>query len=73
MKIDYKTIGQRCTATTKEGKQCRLPAHTIAGGLAVCPYHINQAVRLFRKVSSRSENKEHKDIFNKARDDSTIY
>lgn len=73
MKIDYQTIGQRCTATTKKGTKCRLPASTIAGGLAVCPYHVNQAVRLFREVSSRAENKEFKNVFDKARDDSTYY
>lgn len=71
MLIDYSTIGQRCTGQTKKGLRCRLPAHTIAGGLAVCPYHINQAVRLFREVSSRPENKEFKSVFDKARDDSS--
>lgn len=73
MNIDYPTIGQRCTGTTKQGKRCRLPAYTIAGGLAVCPYHINQAVKLFREVSSRPDNQEYKDIFDKARDDSNYY
>ena len=56
MVIDYKTIGQRCVATTRRGTQCRLPAHTIAGGLAVCPYHINYAIRLFREVEARNPN-----------------
>lgn len=73
MIIDYSTIGQRCTGHTRRGIQCRLPAHTVAGGLAVCPYHINQAVKLFREVSNRPENKEFKSVFDKARDDSSIY
>lgn len=73
MIIDYQIIGQRCTGKTKKGKQCRFPAHTIAGGLAVCPYHINQAVKLFREVSTRPENKEFKDIFKKAKNDSRYY
>lgn len=73
MIIDYKTIGQRCTGHTRKGTQCRLPAYTIAGGLAVCPYHINQAVKLFREVSSRVENKEFKSVFDKAKDDSAYY
>lgn len=73
MIIDYTTIGQRCTGTTRQGKRCRLPAHTIAGGLAVCPYHINQAVALFREISNRPENKKFKSVFDKAKDDSTFY
>jgi len=48
--LDYKSIGQRCTWQKVNGKQCRLPAYTIAGGLAVCPYHIGHALRLWRKV-----------------------
>jgi len=56
MEINYRTIGQRCVMTTKKGKQCRLPACTIAGGLAVCPYHIKEAVRLYREVLASNPN-----------------
>ena len=73
MIIDYPTIGQRCTGTNRHGKKCKLPAHTIAGGLAVCPYHINQAIKLFREVSNHPENQEFKDVFDKAKDDSTYF
>jgi len=73
MEIDYPTIGQRCVGTTRQGKRCRLPAYTIAGGLAVCPYHIKQAVELFREASSREGNGKFKSVFDKARDDSIYY
>ena len=73
MKITWKSIGQRCTGTTRTGQQCRLPASTIAGGLAVCPYHIAQAIKLFNKISSQSENRKHAAAFESARRDSTIY
>lgn len=73
MEITWRTIGQRCSGKTRQGKQCRLPASCIAGGLASCPYHINQNVRLFREVSGRAENEEYRDIFEKARQDSDYY
>ena len=72
MKITYQTIGQRCCAETKKGTRCRLPASTIAGGLAVCPYHIRQAVDLFRRVSTNPANAEYADLFQHAAQDSQI-
>lgn len=69
MIIGYTTIGQRCVMDTRKGTQCRLPASTIAGGLAVCPYHINVAVKLFREVENRYKD-EHPSVFQQARKDS---
>jgi len=56
MKLNYRSIGQRCTMDTKTGKRCRLPAGMIAGGLAVCPYHVHAAERLFREVCENNKN-----------------
>ena len=53
MIIDYQSIGQRCIATTLKGKQCRLPASGLIGGIAVCPYHERYAMRLWNEVKDR--------------------
>ncbi len=69
MITNYKSIGQRCVMTTRKGTRCRLPASTIAGGLAACPYHVNAAVRSFRNVEERSRGK-FPEVFEQARKDS---
>lgn len=40
----------RCNGTTKQGKQCRWPAETMVGGVAVCKFHVHQAAREFDTV-----------------------
>ena len=53
MNINYQSIGQRCVATTSRGKQCRLPASSLIGGIAVCPYHERYAAKLWNEVKDR--------------------
>ena len=67
--LNYTSIGQQCCMETKSGKQCRLPASTIAGGLASCPYHIGQAVKLFRKVNFTG----FEEVKNQAIKESSVY
>lgn len=69
MKITWQSLGQRCEGTTRKGAKCRLPASEIVGGIASCPYHINQILRLFRDVQDRLPD----DIKNAAIRDSSIY
>ena len=52
-KINYRSIGQRCTQTTRVGIRCRLPASTYVGGVAVCPYHIRAATRLWDEIKDQ--------------------
>ena len=61
----------RCTGTTKQGKRCRWPATEIAGGIAVCEYHVRQALRVFDEVECRNKDR-YAVIFEAARRDSTV-
>lgn len=45
----------RCNGTTKQGKQCRWPAETVVGGIAVCKFHIHQAESLFADVQHAAQ------------------
>lgn len=69
MEITWQSIGQRCQGITKKGTQCRLPASDIVAGIASCPYHIKQHLRLFDEVKNRIPD----DIKYRALKDSTIY
>ena len=43
----------RCCGTTRNGMRCRWPAETMAGGIAVCKFHIRQATAGFAHVKSK--------------------
>ena len=43
----------RCVATTKAGRPCWGYETTVVGGLRVCEFHIEYAMRLWRQVESR--------------------
>lgn len=68
MEITWQTIGQRCQGRTRAGTQCRLPASDIVCGIASCPYHIRQHLRLFDEI----EKDLPEDIKVRALRDSTI-
>lgn len=46
-------VGGRCLGMTKAGRRCRWPAEVVAGGIAVCPFHVGYARRLYASVKPR--------------------
>jgi hypothetical protein len=46
---------QKCVATTKAGRQCWHMATTMAGGLAVCDWHVGYAMRLWRHMQESAQ------------------